>query len=242
MDNKMKKILFIAKQEKDIPKIVEQLKNKNIKNITVQKDDTNYVFYDYIERDVEPNKEKALLIDCVGNSGNHNILTAPSLLGLSIDAIPKNKQEDIIGDLFDLEYKIIKLSDVPESWIRNTQIVKLWSKENKFNLHNVNYFKYPDGKMSVNLPKGQSIVLDSVDKLGRIKGIPAQNVFDNVFKVLCKDYIEYRPLWDLNIIKSWGKYSATDKQKELIRRMKIDIDIERLSKGEASLILNRILN
>lgn len=190
---------------------------------------------------LSPGKSKALLIDCAGNVGKHNILTAPSLLGLSIEDVPEAKKVEVIGDLFDLERKIVNFSDCVESWIKNTEIVNLWSKRNSYNLHNINFFKMPNGSLVVKLPKGNSIKLSTVDKLGQIDGMPAQEVFDKVFTVLNERFKEYEPIWNLLIIKRYGKFSASEKQKQLIARLRPEIKTEYLSKKDGMMILNRIL-
>ena len=86
-------------------------------------------------------KEKLTLIDLVGTTGRANLCTAPTLLGIDLETVPKSKQEEIQGDLFDLPEIVQNLADCPESWIRNIEIVNLWAKEQQYETHNVNWFK-----------------------------------------------------------------------------------------------------
>ena len=76
-----------------------------------------------------PGKEKLVLIDLVGTTGKASLCTAPTLLGIDLETVPKTKQEEIEGDLFDLPEIVQNLADCPESWIRNIEIVNLWAKE-----------------------------------------------------------------------------------------------------------------
>ena len=65
--------------------------------------------------------------------------------------------------------------------------------------------------------------------------------------LLCQHERDQRYIWDLTACKRWGKSPATEKQKEMIKRRgkralaKSDIDIDSLTKFEASQILNRIM-
>ena len=44
---------------------------------------------------LHPDKERLILIDCVGVTGTANLCTAPSLLGISMENVPKNKKRNI---------------------------------------------------------------------------------------------------------------------------------------------------
>lgn len=44
-------------------------------------------------------------------------------------------------------------------------MVKIWAKEQEYDTHGVNYFRLPDGDMTVNLP-GKKIVIPAPDVLG----------------------------------------------------------------------------
>lgn len=189
-------------------------------------------------------KEKTLLIDCVGVS-NIPICTAPTLLGLKTDNVPQDKQPTIEGDLFDLEEKIIMAQDCPESWVKNIKIVDLWSQEMGYNTHNVHYFKMPNGDFVLNIPDF-IVKLPKQDELGytRMKNgmkIKFQKALDLVYTHLVDKHGDKRPLWDANIVKRWKAYPATDKQKDIIAK-KLKIDTSNLNKMEASLILSRIFN
>lgn len=79
---------------------------------------------------LSPRKDRLHLIDCVGVTGKASLCTAPSLLGIDLENVPRNRQDELEGMLFDLPDKAIMAADCPESWIKNVQIVDLWRKNN----------------------------------------------------------------------------------------------------------------
>ena len=93
-----------------------------------------------------PGKEYLTLIDCVGFCDEADLCTAPSLLGLDIDNVPPAQRKNLTGNLFDLPEVIKQLEDTPEAWIRNVELVDLWTRKNSYDLHGVNYFRMPDGR------------------------------------------------------------------------------------------------
>ncbi|MBQ0037830.1 MAG: DEAD/DEAH box helicase [Clostridiales bacterium] len=198
-----------------------------------------------------PGKEKLILIDCVGITGKSSLCTAPSLIGISMENIPSHKKDELQGALFDLPQKAIAASDCPESWVRNVEIVNLWAQEQKYQMHDVNWFKMPDGSLVLSLLGREKIVLRPQDELGRtqirMRGetsdvMPMQKALDDIFVWLCEHRNEGRYIWDTKKIKKWGAGSATYQQIKLIGRMCKGFDVEGLTKGQASQILNRVLN
>lgn len=195
---------------------------------------------------LHPDKEKLILIDCVGVTGKASICTAPSLLGIDVSNVPAKKLQEIQGPIFELPERAVMASDCPESWIRNIQVVDLWAKSMSYNTHNVNYFKMPDGSMVCSLPDNCKITIPCPDQLGCVcvggESIPYQDALDRAYTALCNNYPDDRRIWDLDIAKTWGNKPATEKQIEMIRKRKIDIDAESLTRMQASQILNRIFN
>ena len=189
-----------------------------------------------------PGKDKLMLIDLVGTTGKANLCTAPSLIGVDMKSVPKNQQDEIEGDLFDLPQLIEEKSDCIESWIRNIEIVNLWAKEQSYNTHNVNWFKMPNGDFILNL-KGKKLKIPAQNELGETildRPMKMQEAFDIAYQYLCENYEEQRYLWDLSIVKKWGKGPASEKQKEQVKRFFKDYDTSELTKLEASQILNRM--
>lgn len=190
-----------------------------------------------------PGKEKLTLIDLVGTTGRANLCTAPSLLGIDLNTVPASKQDEIIGDLFELPDLITKKSDCPASWIRNVEIVNLWAKEQEYNTHGVNYFKMPNGDMVVSIPK-KKIRIPAQDELGKTtiggQKMSMQRALDKVFVYLQEEYPQYEYIWNVENMKKWGKYPASEKQIESIKRFMKDFDTENLNKMQATQILNRL--
>lgn len=188
-------------------------------------------------------KEKLTLIDLVGTTGRANLCTAPTLLGIDLETVPKSKQEEIQGDLFDLPEIVQNLADCPESWIRNIEIVNLWAKEQQYETHNVNWFKMPNGDMVLQL-KNRRLIIPCSNELGETtlnnKKIKLQEAFDSAYEYLLENYMDQKYLWDVAVVKKWGKSQATEKQKMMINRMYRNFDTTELTKSEASQILNRL--
>lgn len=190
-------------------------------------------------------KEKLLLIDCVGVSEN-NLCTAPSLIGIDIQHLPRKSRDEIQGDLFDLEDIVNKKADTPENWIINTYHVDIWAKGQGYNTHDVNYFKMPNGDFICQLPDKITFRIPAQDELGYTnlfgEKIPMQQAFDRLFIKLRSEYENCRAIWDLSIAKRWGSLNATDKQMNLINKKLKGQNLGRLTKLEASQILNRLFS
>lgn len=194
---------------------------------------------------LHPDKDKLTLIDCCGVTGRANLCTAPSLIGIDLDTVPEDKLSCIEGDLFDLQPLVERFSDCPQSWIKNIQIVDLWAKEQSYNTHKLNFFKMPNGDLVLSLPNKVRYVIKGQDELGmtEFKGvkIPMQQAIDKLYTHLRENHGDTQVIWDLDRAKRWGTAPATDSQKNLIRRKKVNIDMSALTKLEAMQIINRSL-
>ena len=190
-------------------------------------------------------KDKLKLIDCVGVS-NNSLCTAPSLIGVDIKQLSEKQQEEIQGDLFSLEEIATTKADTPENWAINTYYVNLWSKEQNYNTHDVNYFKLPNGDFICQLPDQIKFRIPAQDELGYTnlfsEKVKMQEAFDRLFLKLRSDYQDCRHIWDLSIAKKWGKYPATEKQMDLINKKLKGHNLGELTKLEASQILNRLFS
>lgn len=192
---------------------------------------------------LHPDKNKLILIDLVGTTGKANLCTAPSLIGIDLETVPISKRDEIQGDLFDLPELIQEKADCPESWIRNIEYVNLWAKGQQYNLHNVNWFKMPNGDLVLTL-KNKRLIIPAQNELGQTvflnKNVKMQDALDIAYNYLIENYMEQKFIWDISVVKKWGKSDASDKQKEMIKRMYKSIDTTELTKSEASQILNRL--
>ena len=186
-----------------------------------------------------PGKEYLTLIDCVSSNDTSKLCTAPSLLGLKLDNVKSEIRTKLQGNLFDIPEILEKFSDNIEAQIKNVEYVNLWANENHYNTHNINFFKMPDGSMNV-----LNIHIPPEDSLGRIKWngvlMPTQQVIDKVYELLNENFYDQKALWDMNIAKLWGKYPATEKQKDIIARKFHDFDVENLTRLEAAQIMARL--
>lgn len=187
---------------------------------------------------LHPDKDKLNLIDCVGITGKASLCTAPSLLGIDMKEVPSKQRDSIQGNLFDLPDKAAFAMDTPESWIRNTEIVDLWAKEQSYNLHDINFFRLPDGSLTLSLPD-QLLKIPCPDVLGNVGGRPLQSVIDDLYSNLLRNHQDSRAIWDKNAIRRWGHQPASDKQKDIIRRHYPDFGCDSLTKWQASQILQR---
>ncbi len=68
-----------------------------------------------------------------------------------------------------------------------------------------------------------------------------QQAFDEAYKTLEAEHNDQRYIWDLNRTKYWGKSPASEKQLAIIRKRCRGFDSSRLTKLEASMILNRVM-
>ena len=192
-----------------------------------------------------PGKAKLRLIDLVGPTGKANLCTAPSLIGIDLNTVPKEKQDEIQGDLFELPDLVKEKSDCIESWIQNVEIVDLWAKEQEYNTHNVNWFKMPDGSLILNL-KNKRLIIPAQNELGEVfvdnRKMKMQEALDAAYKYLQENFADQRYLWDLAAVKKWGRTPASEKQIAQVKRFFKNYDTTELTKLEANQILTRMFN
>ena len=193
---------------------------------------------------LHPDKEKLTLIDCVGVTGKASLCTAPSLIGVDLKNVPANRADQVQGPLFELPIRAAAAADCPESWIRNIEIVDLWAKGMSYNLHGVNYFQMPDGRLICSLPNNRRITIPAPDALGQVqmgdRRISYQQALDNAYRTLQERYADASRIWNLNEAKGWGKKPATEGQLQSIRRRLKNFNTDGLTRLQASQILDRL--
>lgn len=196
---------------------------------------------------LHPDKDKLNLIDCVGVTGKACLCTAPTLLGLDISNISQEKQAEVEGMLFELPEKAERASDCPQSWIKNVEIVELWAKQQQYDTRGINFFKMPDGRLVCSLKDKKKLVIPCQDELGNTeyggRKMQMQEAIDTVYQELLTWYPDEQYLWDLSKAKRWGSAKASERQVKLIQRRckKYNMDFEKLTKFQASQILNRVM-
>lgn len=194
-----------------------------------------------------PGKERLTLIDCVGVTGKASLCTAPTLLGIDLTNVPASRQDDVVGDLFELPVKAAAAADHPMSWIRNVEIVDLWAKEQHYETHGVNWFKLPDGRLICSLPEHRTLEIPCPDELGITawhgQQMRMQEALDAAFRELSEEHTDAKYIWDLALVRRWGAQPATAAQMAQLRRLQrrySDFSCDGLTKHQASQILNRI--
>ena len=206
-------------------------------------------------------KKELLLMDCVGVTGKIKLCTAPSLFGIS--EVPASiPQEGIEGQLItDIEDRIKYEMNKPQDWQINAHLVDIFEEENSYDTHDVNYVMLPDGDMVCSYDRNCCIRVESEDMTGNSRAVlyenklPVkttvrmymQNVLDFVYNFLVNNFPNNHKLWDMKSVRKWGGQPASDAQKRLIYRNRkklsdLDIDYDKLTKYEASVIINRIHN
>jgi hypothetical protein len=192
------------------------------------------------------------LIDCVGAS-RHPLQTAPSLVGFDVEHLTPAQQDQIEGDLFaELGVKIGVLSDTPASWIKNVKIVDLFAKSNRLDLHDVLWFRRPDGCMTLHLPGQKWLRLTAPDLLGKCKletyagwesaPMPQQAALDLAHKILCERAADSKTVWSRAAALRWGREPVSDKQKAFLSRrphLAEGLKVADLSRLEASRLICR---
>lgn len=207
---------------------------------------------------VYPGKEKLLLIDIVGVSADNKLCSAPCLLGVDMHLLEKKQQDKIQGDLLSLPEKILRESDCPASWVKSAEYVELWANDNEYNLRDINWIQLPDGTLTLSIPKNERLNrpysrefrLSAPDELGftTIQGvkIKMQAALDMVYNILMNCYRDCENIWNSKLaMATWGKSKASEKQVAMIKRSKENlegVDFNKLSRYEASLIINRIIS
>ncbi len=193
-------------------------------------------------------KTRLNLIDCVGVTGSASLCTAPSLLGISMDDVPEKKRDAVEGTLLELEDVVTAAADCPESWIKNVRVVDLWAKAQKYNLHDVDWYKMPDGSLYLSFP-GMKMRIPAADELGRTlyggELVPMQTALDKAYLALESHFADNRYIWDKTQKQRWGASPASDSQKKFVRKLcrkkYPHFAVEELTKCEASQIINRFM-
>ncbi|MFW5871260.1 MAG: DEAD/DEAH box helicase [Verrucomicrobiota bacterium] len=207
-----------------------------------------------------PGKERLRLIDCVGVS-DKEICTAPSLIGIDLDNVPAEKRDSLEGELTaELPTLIDSAGDSPETWVKNVEIVNIWAKRKKYQLHDVRWFRHADGTMTLHLPGNRWMKISAPDlrneaTLTTCSGkqsstsvkMSYQQCLDWAAKILNERAADDKQIWSRSAWKRWGNSPASDKQRSILRSFFKDCNLDELSagdvlsKGEASLIIDRVL-
>lgn len=204
-------------------------------------------------------KDKCQVFDLVGVAENVPICTAPSLIGVEEQAVPKSMRDDLVGDLLkDIPLVATKSLNSIESWVGSMKVVELFSKRISVKTHKVAYILTADMRyvldiscirIEISAPDnlGNSHYLDST---GVLFTATTQECLDHAYQHLCKNCATNKTLWDLNIAKNtWGRHPVSEKQlayiKQLCKKKGVELPFsvrKDLTKFTASQIIERLKN
>lgn len=190
-------------------------------------------------------KKELTLIDCVGVSRRLEICTAPSLIGIDMESLPKEIRDKFNGNIMEipkmLEEELGKTS--PSIWRLNTRQIDLFETKNNIDTGDVNWQYMYDGSLRISIPdetnKGlkHTIMLESMDELGNTvchvsesrrnseiteifvtQRMPFQDAIQHANNYIAKEHGHARMLWDLNAVNKWGSAMATSSQMKWIKK------------------------
>lgn len=189
-------------------------------------------------------KEKLTLIDVIGNNYDPEICTAASLIGIDTTGVPADRQMEIQGNIFKLQEIVEKITDTPFRWMNNAAQMRQWAEEQKYDTHGVNYYKMPDGSLVCFLID-KHIRIPAQDEVGQVlyngKRVPMQILLNAVYRKLKENYQDEQAIWNMDIIQKWGVKKASAKQIAMIKSKYPDFPVDKLTRAQASQIINRIV-
>lgn len=207
-------------------------------------------------------KKYLTLIDCVGVSGDLEICTAPSLMGLDLKDVPEHRKNMVSGMITEMSELIDNARDCPEVWITNVKEVRLFADKQGVKTRKINWTLRPNGDLVYQFACGDRIGVKAIDELGKTaimhyfysdsaqkfvyKEMPCndlQSALDACYDIFCTRYEDERKLWDLTSSFAWQYERASEKQIEFIKSKLTaeetqNVNLETLTKGEAAEILN----
>lgn len=212
-----------------------------------------------------PGKKYLNLIDLVGVTDDLDICTAPSLLGLDLNAVPRSRVYDVEGMLTNLKEIVDEVSDCPESWIVNVKTVKLFAKMQGVDTFDINWTKKPNGDLVYQFACGDRVGIKAINELGKTKlmfylynegekkfkyseseDVTLDKALSDAYEFFKDYHDDERALWDLNNYFTWQDAPATEKQIAYVKSKlsKEDFDAVyrngQLSKGDCSQIINAL--
>lgn len=208
-------------------------------------------------------KNRLLLIDCVGISDKIDVCTAPVLFGIDTNIAQKMGQDS--GLLSTMEDRIEEAQNDmifnKDFWIRNTELINIFTDNgNLYDTHNINFTVMGNKGLACSIGNCRIMRISAENMLGKTRlvifekntivydkdDISMQDALDTAWEILNNEYIGNRSLWDVESAKKWGKGPASDKQKDLIKRIykteelyKMKTNFFTLTKFQASILINR---
>ena len=209
-----------------------------------------------------PCKKFLTLIDCVGITGKLDICQAPDLFGIGEipkEIPPEQLEGKLLTEIEEIVNEELNKPAPPPDWKINVQLVKLFADNGNYDTHNVNYIILPNGDMTCSIGEGRIFRVTAEDITGNsyaylkhkdmivrtIPTAPMQEVLDEVHHLLVCDYQKAIYLWDIPHVMKWANVPASDKQKSFVRKLarkkkRYDIEVDNLSKYEASVLIGQM--
>lgn len=177
------------------------------------------------------------------------------LLGIDAKSLPEHQKAALEGKrISEYEDSLDMLCDEPAAWIGNAETVALWSENTGFNLHNVRWFMFPDGRFELYIRRRDPMTgysrqmkatIPPPDALGRVVidgvRIPQQLAFDLFAEKLNKEFNDCRSIWDKTKAEKWSGNPISPEQERLIHSLMPDYETEGLTKKDADLIITRLM-
>lgn len=210
-------------------------------------------------------KKFLTLIDLVGVTDDLDICTAPSLLGLDMNDLPKSRVDDVEGMLTNLKQVVDEVADCPENWVLNVKAVQLFAKTEGVDTFNINWTKKPNGDLVYQFTSGDRIGVKAINELGKTKlmfycfseeeekfkyseteEMSLQLALTKAYQYFKYEHDDERPLWDLDNYFMWQSEPATEKQIAYIKNKLSEKDYNALklnvslTKGNCSQIINAL--
>lgn len=190
---------------------------------------------------------------------NVTLCSAPSLFGIDLSLIPE-KDRDAFNKkrLTEMEELARDIIEAPQNWVLSQRNAKAWADTAGYDLHSVNWLMLPDGSFELSFPKNDArtlkenekpgvyrMTLPPPDTLGRVTvghtRFPFQIALDLAKLQLERNHKNKRVLWDKDeISKKWGKEPPSASQKWFIRSHVPEIDVDSLTKHQASEIIAKV--
>lgn len=237
-----------------------------VETIIIARPTTNQSLYmQMVGRGVRlhPDKKVLRLIDCVGASGRNKLCTAPSLFGLDVSYLDRNKRNRLNGLITDMDDKLQSYSKSVKVWIENIHRVDLFVKEERLDFRDLNFRLNHDSSLSISYGDG-GFIITPPDERGLVmiqhlyngqyandEPLETQRAIDLIYNTLCRYKMDKKSLWSKKRIKHWGNQPATDKQKRFILSLlnsesiqgTVDldgVDLDSITKQEAGTIIDHL--
>lgn len=175
---------------------------------------------------LSPGKDALRLIDCVGDTRDNSICTAPNLFGFDEGKMSAAAREVVDGRITELEDRILAAEDCPAGWVAIERRVSLFDSDEL-----VAWVRPCNGSLSIDI-EGVRIDVEGPDLLGGYRSSyhgrsGDKEVEYKSFEAADRAAFNWlaanpatagaRNLWDAELVRRWGGAPASEKQIEMLR-------------------------